>query len=341
MGDSYKDWLKEVGKRYDDAKRVRPLLRDCRADPAVVEAISTGSLQVDRLTGIGGIPRGRITEISGPTGAGKTTLALGAIRSAQRDGERALFVDVERTFHQRFAEALGVSCDPDRFALAEPEFGEEALDIAESAVRSGHFGIVVVDSVAEMASRKEIDGSNEDNFVGLQSRMMGQGLRKLNPAAASAGVAVVFINQQRAKIGGYGNPITTPGGAALPYYASLRLEAWSGGKDNEVRQGTELLAYGIRVKLTKTKVGPHSKREVFPRVYLDGGVSLEYDALVVGRELGLLRQAGAHWSFGEEKLGAGFDNAIARLRAEPRLLRAILDAIAASGLKEAEPEGAE
>ncbi|MCB0825760.1 MAG: recombinase RecA [Armatimonadetes bacterium] len=269
-----------------------------------VSAISTGSLSLDIALGIGGVPRSRITEIYGAESSGKTTIALQAVAQAQKNGGHALFVDAEHALDLEYAKTLGV--DIDRLYVSQPTTGEEALEIMDAMIKSGAMDIVVLDSVAALVPKAEIEGDMGDSHVGLQARMMSQALRKLGGTVNKTKTAVIFINQIREKIGVmFGNPETTPGGRALKFWASCRLEVRRG---EFLKNGTE--AYGTRtkVKVVKNKVAPPFKQAEFDTIF-GYGVSRAGDVLDLALQEEFISRAGTYYNYGEIRLGQGRDNA--------------------------------
>ncbi len=269
-----------------------------------VDVISTGSLTLDVALGVGGIPRGRITEIYGTESGGKTTLALHIIAEAQRAGGLALFVDAEHALDTEYARALGV--DVDRLYVAQPTSGEEALEIMDAIIRSGAVDAVVLDSVAALVPRAEIEGEMGDSFVGIQARMMSQALRKLGGSISKSNTAAIFINQLREKIGVmYGNPEVTPGGRALKFWASIRLEVRRG---DPIKIGTEQIGARTKVKVVKNKVAPPFRQTEFDMLF-GKGISRTGDVLDCAVNKGLVTRTGTYFNYGEVRLGQGRDNA--------------------------------
>ncbi len=274
------------------------------SDKEAIDVVSTGSLSLDLALGVGGLPRGRITEIYGTEASGKTTIALHCIAEAQKAGGLALFVDAEHALDTEYAKALGV--DVDKLYVAQPTTGEEALEIMDAIIRSGSVDIVVLDSVAALVPKAEIEGEMGDSFVGIQARMMSQALRKLGGNISKSNTAAIFINQLREKIGVmYGNPETTPGGRALKFWASVRLEVRRG---EPIKVGTEQTGARTKVKVVKNKVAPPFRSTEFDMIF-GKGVSRSGDLLDCAVAKGIVGRAGTYFNYGEVRLGQGRDNA--------------------------------
>ncbi len=282
-----------------------------------VEAIPTGSLALDIALGVGGIPRGRVTEIFGPESTGKSTLAQHVVAQAQAAGGTAAYIDVEHALEPSYASGIGVNVD--ELLVSQPDTGEQALEIAEALVRSNAVDVVVVDSVAALVPRAEIEGEMGDSLPGLQARLMSQALRKLAGAISRSRAAVIFINQLREKIGiVFGNPEVTPGGRALKFYSSVRIDL---RRIETLKQGTQVIGSRVRAKVVKNKVAAPFRTAEFEILFsgLNPGISRESDLIDLGVELGTIKKLGAFFSYGELRLGQGRENAKAYLRENPSL----------------------
>jgi len=291
--------------------------------------IPTGALSVDLALGIGGLPRGRITEIYGPESSGKTTLALHVIAEAQRQGGYAAFIDAEHALDAQYAKRLGVNID--ELLISQPDTGEQALEIAEHLVRSGAIDVIVVDSVAALVPKAELDGEMGDSLPGLQARLMSQALRKLTAAISRSGTAVVFINQMREKIGVmFGNPETTPGGRALKFYASVRLDI---RRLDAIKQGTESIGVRTKVKIVKNKLAPPFRDAEFDMMYGEG-ISREGNVLDLAVDQGIVEKSGTWFSYRDQRIGQGRDNARKFLKENPKVMAEVETAVRhALGLK--------
>lgn len=294
-----------------------------------VQAIPTGSLSLDIATGIGGFPRGRVIEIFGPESSGKTTLALSAVAQAQKLGGVAAFIDAEHALDVNYASRLGVNVED--LLVSQPDTGEQALEVAETLVRSGAVDIIVVDSVAALVPKAEIEGDMGDAHMGLQARLMSQALRKLTAAISKSMTTVIFINQIRMKIGVmFGNPETTTGGTALKFYSSMRLDI---RKIDSLKEGQEIIGGRVRVKIVKNKVAPPFRQAEFD-IYFNEGISKLGEIIDLGVDKGIIEKAGAWYSYNGNKIGQGRDNAREYLKKNPELLSEIQQKImAAHGLK--------
>ncbi|RKT53331.1 recombinase RecA [Saccharothrix australiensis] len=279
---------------------------------APIEVIPTGAIALDVALGIGGLPRGRVVEIYGPESSGKTTVALHAVANAQRNGGIAAFIDAEHALDPEYAKKLGV--DTDALLVSQPDTGEQALEIADMLVRSGALDILVIDSVAALVPRAEIEGEMGDNHVGLQARLMSQALRKITGALNSSGTTAIFINQLREKIGVmFGSPETTTGGKALKFYASVRLDV---RRIETLKDGGEPVGNRTRVKIVKNKVAPPFKQAEFDILY-GQGISREGSLIDMGVDQGILRKSGAWYTYEGDQLGQGKENARKFLRENP------------------------
>ena len=296
-----------------------------------VDCIPTGSMALDAALGIGGLPRGCIVEIYGPEASGKTTLALHAVAEAQKKGGEAAFIDVEHALDPVYAGALGV--DVDSLLVSQPDTGEQALEIAEALIRSGALDIVVVDSVAALVPRAEIEGEMGDSHVGLQARLMSQAMRKLAGAVSKSNCIAIFINQLRLKVGVvYGNPEVTAGGNALKYYASVRLDV---RRTETLKAGSEAIGAHTRVKVVKNKVAPPFKEAEFDIMYGEG-ISKEGELLDLAVKLDIVQKSGAWFSYKEERLGQGRDNVKELFKGNPELT-AEIEALVRANLDKLNP----
>ena len=302
-----------------------------------VSAIPTGSLSLDIALGIGGIPRGRITEVYGPESAGKSTLAQHIIAEAQRAGGLAAYIDVEHALDPEYAANCGINIDD--LLISQPDTGEQALEIAEALIRSNAIDIVVIDSVAALVPRAEIEGDMGDQLPGLQARLMSQALRKLTGAVARSNTSLVFINQLREKIGVvFGNPETTPGGRALKFYASVRLEI---RRVESLKQGTTVIGNRVRCKVVKNKTAPPFRQAEFDIMFTadEHGISREGDMIDLGVQYEVVKKLGSFYSYGDQRLGQGRDASKTFLREHPATAAEIEERVrAAAGVRGVTPD---
>lgn len=290
-----------------------------------VEAVPSGSLALDLALGVGGIPRGRITEIFGPESSGKTTLGQHIIAEAQKRGGMVAYIDVEHALDPSYAASCGVNVDD--LYISQPDTGEQALEITEALVRSGAIDVIVIDSVAALVPRAEIEGEMGEPQVGLQARLMSQALRKLAGAIGRSGTAVVFINQLREKVGiVFGNPEVTPGGRALKFYSSVRIDL---RRAETIKQGNEAIGSRIKARVVKNKVAPPFRTAEFD-IMFDHGISKEGNLIDLGLQMGLISKAGAFLSYGDVRLGQGRESAKEYLKQNPALAQEIEERIKAS-----------
>lgn len=280
-----------------------------------IECISTGSIGLDQALGVGGLPKGRVTEIYGPESSGKTTLALHVIAEAQKAGGIAAFIDAEHAFDRFYAQKLGV--DIENLLISQPDNGEQALEITENLIRSGAIDVIVIDSVAALTPKSEIEGEMGDSKMGLQARLMSQALRKLTGTISKTGAVCIFINQLRDKIGVmFGNPETTTGGNALKFYSSVRLDI---RKVSQIKDGENITGNRVKVKVVKNKVAPPFKKAEFDIVYGEG-ISRTGEIIDLGVELNIIKKSGSWFSYGETRLGQGRDGVCNIISQNPDLM---------------------
>jgi len=322
--------LRQIQKQYG----VGSIMRLGEQAEQRVSTVSTGSLSLDVAVGVGGYPRGRVIEVYGPESSGKTTVALHAIAEAQKKDGQAAFIDAEHALDPVYAQKLGVNID--ELLLSQPDTGEQALEIAEALVRSGAVDIIVIDSVAALVPKAEIEGEMGDAHVGLQARLMSQALRKLSGAINKSKTTAIFINQIREKVGVmFGNPETTPGGRALKFYSSIRLEV---RRAETLKQGNDMVGNRTRIKVVKNKVAPPFKQAEVDIMYGEG-ISKEGEILDIGSELDIVQKSGAWYSFNDERLGQGRENSKQFLKENEEIRAEIEEAIREHfGLNDADTE---
>jgi recombination protein RecA len=305
-------------------------------DVVNVEVIPTGSISLDNALGVGGVPRGRIVEIYGPEASGKTTLALSIVAQAQKKGGTAAYIDAEHALDSKYAKALGV--DVDNLLISQPDTGEDALEITETLVRSNAMDVIVIDSVAALVPKAEIEGDMGDSHMGLQARLMSQALRKLTAVANRSKTCIIFINQIRMKIGVmFGNPETTPGGLALKFHASVRMDI---RRVETLKQGEQMIGNRVRVKVVKNKMAPPFRTTEFDIIFGEG-ISYMGDLMDLAVEHNIIEKSGAWFSYQGERLGQGRDNIKAMLKQNPDLLEKIEIELKAKLSPGAEPKPAD
>jgi len=310
--------IKEIQAKYGEGAIMK--LGDARK--VNVDSIPTGSLSLDLALGVGGVPRGRIIEVFGPESSGKTTLALHIVAEAQKKGGLCAFVDAEHALDPEYAKKLGVKVND--LLISQPDTGEQALDIVEGLVRSGSVDVIIVDSVAALTPKAEIEGDMGAHHIGLQARLMSQALRKLTALVAKSNCIVIFINQVRMQIGiMFGNPETTPGGKALKFYSSVRIEV---RRSAQIKKGDEVVGNRVKSKVVKNKVAPPFRTAEFDIMYNEG-ISYEGDIINLAEKYGIVKKSGASYSFEGEKLGHGYENAKKFLKENPKILTRIIKEI--------------
>jgi len=306
--------LSHIEKEFGKGS-IMKLGQDFKVD---VPTIPTGAISLDVALGVGGIPRGRVVEIYGPEASGKTTLSLSIISNAQKTGGQVAFIDAEHAFDAPYAKKIGV--DLDSLLISQPDSGEQALNIAETLVRSNAIDVIVIDSVAALTPRAEIEGEMGQSFMGLQARLMSQALRKLSGAISKSKTCVIFINQIREKIGVmWGNPETTTGGRALKFYASVRIDL---RRIASLKKGDEVVGSRVRAKIVKNKVAPPFRKAEFDIMY-DEGISRASSVLDIAETSGIIKKVGTWYAYGEDKLGQGKENARLFLKDNPKVLNKI------------------
>ncbi|MBI5046003.1 MAG: recombinase RecA [Candidatus Niyogibacteria bacterium] len=316
--DKYSDvesTLKEIRAKYGEGSIIK--LGEARR--VNVDSIPTGSLGLDLALGVGGVPRGRIIEVFGPESSGKTTLALHIVAEAQKKGGLCAFVDAEHALDPEYAKKIGVKIDD--LLVSQPDTGEQALDIVEGLVRSGSLDVIVIDSVAALTPRAEIEGEMGATHMGLQARLMSQALRKLTAITAKSKTVVIFINQIRMQIGiMFGNPETTPGGKALKFYSSVRIDV---RRAAQIKKGDEVIGNRVRAKVVKNKVAAPFRTAEFDIMYNEG-ISYTGDLINLGEKYEVIKKSGAAYSYGSQKLGHGYENAKAFLKENPKITSEIV-----------------
>jgi len=286
-----------------------------------VETIPSGSLSLDLATGVGGIPRGKVIEIYGPESSGKTTLTLHLIAEAQKQGGKAVFIDAEHAFDPKYAKTIGVNLDD--LIISQPDYGEQALEIAETLIRSGVIDVVVIDSVAALVPKAELEGDIEDSNIGLHARLMSKAMRVLKGAVNKSNTALVLINQVREKVGVmFGNPETTTGGRAIKFFADMRMEV----RKSDIKDSGERVGNRVRVKIVKNKLAPPFKEAEFDVIYGEG-ISKEGEIIDLGEKLGIIKKSGAWYSYGDMKLGQGKEKVREKLKEDRQLFEELKNKI--------------
>lgn len=318
-GASIEETMKDIRKRFGDDS----IMMLDQAPDMKVESIPTGSFGLDHALGVGGFPKGRIIEIYGPESSGKTTLALHTVAEAQKRGGICAFVDVEHALDPEYAKRIGV--DTKTLLISQPEYGEQALEMVDAMVRSNKFAVIILDSVAALVTKSELEGEMGDQHVGRHAKLMSQAIRKLTGIINNSGTVVIFINQIRINIGqmGYGTPEYTPGGKALKFGSSVRLDI---RRIAQIKKGDDVIGGRIRVKVIKNKVAPPFKQTEFDLMYGEG-ISHEGEILALGEKLGIIKKSGSSYNHGDEKLGRGYDASRIYLRMHKELSEKIITEI--------------
>ena len=323
-GTNIDDTIKSIQSRFGEGS-----IMTLDSRPKVgIGAISTGSIGLDMALGIGGLPRGRIIEIYGPESSGKTTLALHVVAQAQKHGGICAFIDAEHALDPEYSKRIGVKID--QLLISQPDYGEQALEISESLIRSGKIDVIVIDSVAALTPKDEIEGDVGEYHVGKQARLMSQALRKMTAIVAKSKTVVIFINQIRMQIGVmFGNPETTPGGKALKFYSSVRLDI---RRIAQIKKGEEVVGGRVRVKVVKNKVAAPFKVSEFDVLYNEG-ISPEGELIALGEKYGVVSKSGSSYSYGEVKLGRGYDAARTFLKENDKIKKEILTKIKTAAIE--------
>ena len=318
--------IKEIQEKYGEGS----LMRLGEVKRVNVDVIPTGSISLDLALGVGGIPRGRVIEIYGPESSGKTTLCLHIVSEAQKRGGVAAYIDAEHALYPEYAKKIGVNLG--NLLISQPDTGEQALDIVESLVKSGGIDVIVIDSVAALTPRAEIEGEMDQQHMGLQARLMSHALRKLTAIVAKSNTSIIFINQLRMKIGiMFGNPETTPGGMALKFYSSVRIEI---RKAAQIQAAEKIVGNRVKVKIVKNKVAPPFRTCEFDILYNEG-ISRYSDVVNAGVKYGVLAKAGSWYNYGEQKLGQGVEGSRQFLKENPKVEKEIVTKIKAAAVLEA------
>ena len=314
------DVIKNINNQFGEEAVIKLGDKEVKNIPAV----STGSVGLDIALGVGGLPRGRVVELYGPEASGKTTLALNVIAQAQKNGEICAFIDAEHALDADYSKRV-IGVDTENLLISQPNTGEEALEITDSLIRSGKVGVIVVDSVAALTPRQEIEGEmNPQKYIGVQARLMGLALRKIIGAISKTNTIVIFINQIRMQVGiTFGNPEITPGGKALKFASSVRLDI---RRIQQIKKGDEVVGGRIRVKVVKNKVAPPFRSTEFDLLYKEG-LSVEGELLALGEKFGFINKSGASFSYGKIKLGRGYDAARKKLKEEKALLKQLKEEV--------------